>query len=63
MTKRKRVFEVWVGCNHEELDSTRLEFSNNETDEEIEVACQNACDTMIANNFDSGWGEVAEEDL
>ncbi len=52
MTEKVR-FEVWVDDNSE-----ILEFTEDETEEEIEIACLEACETMISNNVDSGWRKL-----
>ncbi len=57
---RTRRFLVFAGCNHREMDEVTLEFSNGETDAQIEEACADVLDTLIGNNFDTGWNEVTE---
>lgn len=64
--KKIRRFEVWADCSH---SSNRkkdpediLVFENGETDEEIEAACADHLDTLIGNNFDTGWSEIEGDD-
>lgn len=62
--KKVRRFYVWAECNH--VSNTKpdpqqvLEFSDGETEEEIEAACTDFLDTLIGNNFDTGWSELKE---
>lgn len=66
MTARKpkvRRFEVWANCGHYDRDRTILEFDNKATDEEIEAECADACDTLVGNNFDTGWRELEPNEL
>ena len=41
-----------------EPDEELLEFSATASDEDIEVACADALDTLIGNNLDTGWVEL-----
>lgn len=61
--KKVRRFYVWAACSHDERSRDReniLEFSDGETDEEIEAECAEFLETLISNNFDTGWNELAE---
>lgn len=59
-----RRYEVWADCNHSTTrDTTILEFDDNATDAEIERDCSDACDTLVGNNFDTGWRELEPGEL
>jgi len=54
---------VWALCNHasqsrEGQGEITIEMPDNATDEECEEACADALDTLIGNEFDTGWNEV-----
>jgi hypothetical protein len=63
-----RRFIVWANCNHVSGDRDRdindeiLEFEDGVADDTIELECVDCLDTMIGNNFDTGYNELSEEE-
>ncbi len=57
MTKR---FHVWARCGRGcgNGDDIVLEFKDTDTAESIEADCADTVDTLIGNNFDTGWNEM-----
>lgn len=58
-----RTFLVWARCNHRDGPEQMVEMSDDATDEECEKACADAIDTLIGNEFDTGWNELSAEEL
>lgn len=56
-----RRFEVFAGCSHREMDTHIVEMPDTATDEECEEACREILDTLIGNNFDTGWNELEKK--
>lgn len=58
-----RRFEVWMDRNIAGVDPTVqiVEMPESATSVECEEACQDALDTMISNDLDTGWREIDED--
>lgn len=60
-----RRFEVWADCQHAQNRNRDpknvVEMPDDATDEECDAACQDLLDTLIGNNFDTGWNELDDE--
>ncbi len=56
-------YVVWAksGCSCDHGEEIELEFEDSESEGVCEAACADAVDTMIGNNFDTGWDLVEEE--
>lgn len=62
--KRPRRFEVWLD---KQVVGARasvevVEMAPGATDKECEEACKECLETMIGNELDTGWRELAEDE-
>lgn len=62
--KKERRFEVWTACNHAGAiaDTEILTFGPEMTEKQINEVLQEQVDTMIGNNFDTGWRELHDDE-
>ncbi len=60
-----RRFEVWLDVQvaGKETYFEYLEFDDNVPQEEIDKQCAECLETMIANELDTGWGELVTNNL
>ena len=60
-----RYFVVWLDKNTVGCEPVRelIEFPDDATDEECNEACADCLDTLIANELDTGWDELTQEEV
>lgn len=54
-----RRFEVWIDCGHRDPILEVIELSEGASEAEIDRACRDTLDEMLAN-YDTGWRELEE---
>lgn len=55
-----RRFRVWVNWDHSTTEAI-LEFERGESMHDIEMACEEAVQTLMANECNSGWEEILDD--
>ncbi len=56
-------YVVWAKCGScDHGEKIELEFEDTDSESFCDAECAEACNTLIGNEFDTGWDPVEEKD-